>query len=209
MKVSPATAALALGAMLTLMASGCGSDSSSGGAANRPAIKLSVLGETIARDIYRQYGKASFVDRCRTTGDSTYECIARAQDAGTEAVLAVRVDKAGAYQAVSSVTGVATTGTYPPDAAYRGLDGGELMRAVVAEGKRAGQIPPGSAPAEAECELNQQQDRTYDCYLTSAAGQSTREILVDADGSFSAPDSPGGMHGFEGQLPKSLATPRE
>lgn len=183
-------------------ACGGGSGSSDGGS----SIDSSILGETLARDISDQYDKSSVVRGCRETGARTFECVAREEDDGTQALLTVRLEKSGRYRATSSITGVVITGAYPNDTAFRGIDGAALMREVFAQGKRQGQIPAGAMLAEPACEINQQEDRSYDCYLPDPTGQSTRQVIVGVDGSFRVPDVEGvtGNVAFSGQLPKSF-----
>lgn len=178
---------------------GCGGDS--GGSADGPEIAPRILGETLARDIQSQYDKSSAVQGCRKTGDRKYECVAREEGDGTQALLWVSIDKSDRYRATSSVTGVAITGSYPKDTAYRGLDLAALMREVFAQGKRQGKIPADVSPDDPACEVNVQEDRTYECYV-----ESTRDVVVAVDGSFKVPPSGGAEMEFSGQLPKSFGS---
>ena len=192
--------------LLALALAGCGDDDGGGstGGDGGPSLEPSVLGETIARDTYRQYRKSSDVGDCRERGTRKFECVAR-EEGGAQVLMTVTVEDGGRYRAVSSATGAVVTGTYPRDPDFRAVDLAGLMREAVAAGKRARAMPADARPAEEACELNQQQDRTYDCYLPSPKpGARTRPVVVGADGRFRVLDPQGDVIPFSGRLPDSF-----
>lgn len=191
----------------------CGDDSDGGGPSTggsaggdgSAGIRPVILAETLVRDGFAQSGETFVVKGCKEGEEVAYECVLRDEGANTQTLLSVDLDDRGGYRATTT-TGFLITGRYPQDTAYRGLDLAALMREVVAQGKEAGQVPPGAELAEPACEVDGSKDRAYDCYLEDPRGESTRSVTVQADGAFHVPDVDGvvGDVAFSGRLPESF-----